>query len=197
MTSKFFKKLTPLSAVCTVGLILCVAEMINLFFSEKNSGGLATGVLGFITLLLLILIAIDRYLIERTNYKLLIILEIIFIILASFSYAFINRRILIYVETHKNYFVVLSDKYGKKKSDFQFRGIIDQNVTIRNDLIRINSAFLDNPSTEIVPPWGGSYNAYLDTIIHSERVKMQLYSNIAMDDKKDSIFNSVLKTIYR
>jgi K+-transporting ATPase A subunit len=75
-----FTKITPLFVVTLPGLLLSIGTMVILFFKDDH-GGLGTGLLSVISLILYAVFLADRYAVSRSNYKAVIISEAIILIL--------------------------------------------------------------------------------------------------------------------
>ncbi len=187
---KLLNNITPLSVLTIVGIILCISEIVILLLSKDN-GELATGLLSALAFLFYIIFILDRALISRMKYKDVIIGEIIFLLLLPFIYLYINKDYKIKIETTKQYFIILHDNKGLRKEQIPSSGLFDHSITFKNDsVINLNSTLLNDNDVRLVEPkgWGGWNRKEFDTIVNSNKIKLEIYSNNIPDEERDSIF---------
>jgi hypothetical protein len=195
---RLFKNITPLFVLTIVGIILCLVNIAILLLS-KDQGELATGVLAMWAFGLYLIFLVDRFLIKKAGLKKVIITEVTFLVLLPFIYLYLNKDSKIYVDTERPYFIIVYSNNGLTKKQIPSTGLFDHTVTFKNDsVINLNYSLLNDHNIYVLQPksWGGYKAKYLDTIINSNKLKIEMRSNDISDEQRDSIFTKLLPTLH-
>lgn len=193
----FFTNITPLFLLTFIGLILCLCEMLILFF-EHDHGGLAQGMLSLLATTLFVIFKADRFLVKKLKYKTLMLIEIGLLLISSILYLYFNNEITINVKTRNQYLVVLFDNKGISKNQIPLNSIFDRSLTISTDsILNLNYKLIeDYKAVKIYPNWDICHSAHeFDTIINSEKIHIEMYSHCLSILKEDSIFKKKVKYI--
>lgn len=194
---KLFRKITPFFVLTVVGLTATVIEILILFLTTNDKGGLGTGLLLILAIILFCLLLFDRYLIEKFEYKKIIILELILLIILPFAFLYFNQETKLRIEINRPYYILVYSDDGINKSEFKLNGLFDHSLTINNDsIIRLKSSLYDDKQFVVIEPtaWGGYSVKRLDTIINSKQFKIEIYSNDLSSETRDSIFKKLVST---
>ena len=192
---KLFRKITPFFVLTVVGLIATVVEILILFLSTNDKGGLGTGLLSILAILLYSFLLFDRYLIRKIEYKKIVITEVLLLFILPFLYLYINRETKVYIETYRSYYILVYSENGINKEQIKASGLFDHTLKIKNDsIIRLKYSLYNDKNFVVIEPknWGGHSIKYLDTLINTKQIKIEMYSNNLTKEKRDSIFRQQL-----
>lgn len=79
---KIFAKVTPVSILAILGLTLCSVGMVYLWLWYNDHGGLASGMVAMLGLLFGVGYVVDRYLIEKFAWRIVVVSEAVLILAA-------------------------------------------------------------------------------------------------------------------
>lgn len=182
-----FRKITPVFLVALLGMFFLFTQ----FFIPENDYNIFAYLFIYIVLLSLFLL-IDRYLITKIAYKKLFVVELILIIGVIFWYVYSAGYTEIKIETSRPYFFIIYDDAGLKKSSIPSTGLFKKSIQIKIDSsMHLNYTLKDK--VQITPPRNWNYG-YLtkgwDTVIHSNKVEIQVFSLNLSQGKVDSLLNA-------
>jgi hypothetical protein len=146
---------------------------------------------------LYIFFLLDRYFVKKVGYKKVIVMEIIFLLLLPFIYLYLGKDTRIYIDTDKSYFILVYNK-GLTKKQIPSSGLFDHAIRFKNDsIVHLDFSLFDDNNVHVLEPksWGGFKAKYLDTIINSNKMDIEMRSNDLPDEQRDSIFQKLLPTL--
>lgn len=179
IAKRFFKNITPLAVLLLAGIICCIAEIVILFFSADH-GGLASGVLGMWATGMYLVFLSDRYLLKKAGFKRTVITELVVIALLPLAYLYINKSITIYIDTTKSWYAIIYSNDGLTKEQIPSSGLFNHALKVKNDsIIYLHSSLLKNKDVSVAIPagWDGFKVEYLDTVINSDKISIELRSS--------------------
>ena len=147
---------------------------------------------------LFVIFLIDRFLVKKTGYKKAIVMEIIFLLLVPFIYLYSNKDTRININTEKPYFILVYGSNGLTKKQIPSSGLFDHAITIKSDsVINLNYDLLYDNAIKVIEPkaWNGFSTNELDTVINSQKVKIEMRSYYS-SDIGDSIFKEQLIALH-
>ncbi|MBX2923101.1 MAG: hypothetical protein KF746_12960 [Chitinophagaceae bacterium] len=168
----FFREITPLFAVCIIGIVFLVIQ----FFIPGYDYNIAAYLIIFI-IFLIIGILFDRFLVSKIAYKTLFIGEAVFLVIVVLWYTYSISYTEINIETSKPQFFVLYNEEGLQKKDIPSKGLFSKSIVIKSDtIIKVNYDLYNK--AQINPPesWNYDFSSYaIDTTIDGKKAIMQIY----------------------
>lgn len=194
--SALLHKITPLYAVCVIGIIYLLIQ----FFTSGRDYNIFAYLIIFI-IFLAIGIAADRFLVNHIAYKKLFIGESILLVIAIVWYSYSSGYTAINIETTKPYFFVLYSNEGLKKKDIPAKGLFSKSIVIKSDeTIELNYELYN--SAQVNPPesWNYSFSSLgIDSSINGAKAILQIYDreNKMTVDEKNELLKKEIERIMK
>jgi len=143
---KIFKKIFLPITLLTVLSLLCLivlAEALYMNYASPNLfSGMYLSIVIPITLVIWVLYFIDRILLNKISYKVIILSEIGLSLLLFLIFSYQNSKTTIRFETNKSYVLVIFDSDKTSSITFQKKGLFNKEVVIKDtNLIYLNSSY--------------------------------------------------------
>ncbi len=143
---KILKKIFLPITILTVLSVLCFIALAEAFYMNYASPNLFSGmylsIVIPITLVIWVLYFIDRILLNKISYKVIILSEIGLALLLFLILSYQNSKTTIRFETNKSYVLVIFDSDKTSSITFQKKGLFNKELIIKDtNLIYLNSSY--------------------------------------------------------
>lgn len=179
---KTLKNLVYPVTLLTVILIICILlsiQAIYIAYTNNHTAAIYAAILIPITVFLLFLYAIDRFLVKRMPYLTLLTIELVAGLFIYLLFSYQNSYTDINFDTDKDYILVIFDANENSISQFNKKGIFGKELNIKNtNIIHLDSSLFLRKDLRINPPkdWKTGYHPISKNELKGDSIKYFYYS---------------------
>ncbi|SOC79685.1 hypothetical protein SAMN06296241_1217 [Salinimicrobium sediminis] len=199
----WFYPVTPLTVVTPFSIIIALYA-IYLGVTVESPAIIYPIVVVPITLLIVILYGLDRFLIkEKVSYYIVFIVELVLLAGGYFQINYMNSRTDIHINTDEDYIFVLYDARENSMDRFTKKGLFSKELLINDNIVHLDSSLRKRDDIGIFPPdsWvgtgyvSGKYFYKGDSIPYNYMYKSRRETEFARSQQTyiDSLLNLALQ----
>ena len=154
----WFYPVAPLTVVTPFSIIIALYA-IYLGVTVESPAIIYPIVVVPITLLIVILYGLDRFLIkEQVSYYIVFIVELVLLVGGYFQINYMNSRTDIHITTDEDYIFVFYDARENSMDRFTKKGLFGKELLINDNIVHLDSSMLKRDDIGILPPdsWIGT-----------------------------------------
>lgn len=179
---KILKNLGYPVTLLTVIIIICLfvtIQALYIAYTNDHTSAIYTAILIPITIFFLFLYIIDRFLVKRMSYIILVIGEIVIGTFLYLLFSYQNSYTTINFNTDKDYILVIFDANENSISKFNKKGIFGKELNLNNiNIIHLDSSMFLRKDLRINPPkdWKTGYYPIIKEDLKGDSIKYFYYS---------------------